>query len=64
MYLTTIRETDVGESMLRRGGTSIYIADVIGPVQPCDVGKRVYSANGIIQVENDEQREKRHENHP
>lgn len=35
----------------------IPIGDAIGRVQPGDVGKRVYDVDGVIQVENNEQRD-------
>lgn len=37
----------------------VHLGDVLGRVQQADVGKRVYIVGDIIQVENDEQRDKR-----
>lgn len=37
----------------------LYIRSAIGHIQPIDVGKRVYDVDGIVQVENAEQRDKR-----
>lgn len=70
-YMTTIERRDVGKSFLlrkcecriccaqRSGGDLIHVGSAIGIVMPRDVGKRVYAVHGVIQVENDEQRDAR-----
>lgn len=65
IYLTRILPEDVGKSVLHRapckscGGSRTVILSGFGVVQGIDVGKRVYRVDGVIQVENDEQLEKR-----
>lgn len=51
-YLHTINENDFNLQ-------PTYICVVIGRILPTDVGKRIYDVNGTIQVENNEQRNKR-----
>lgn len=55
----TITSQDVGKSTLRVRGKKINIADAIGPVQAQDIGKRVFDVKGVIQVENNQQLQKR-----
>lgn len=56
---------DVGRSMFHARGKTWPLSDVIGRVQPIDVGKRVYwvqdPARGvdILQVESNDQRDAR-----
>lgn len=61
-------KTTVQELQELRGGCGVNIQDLrltiftgsaIGPIQAQDVGKRVYTVDGIIQVENDNQRDAR-----
>lgn len=67
-YLTTITGDDIGKHTIAggrrcescgRASYSVHIASAIGPVQRIDVGKRVYRVDGVIQVENDDQRNRR-----
>lgn len=59
-YIHTILPRDVGKSRIKTGiGGTINIGDAFGPVQELDVGKRVYNVDGVIQVENNEQRDAR-----
>lgn len=64
-FLFTITDEHVGHSNVRIRCDSCghtenhYVASAIGPVQKQDVGKRVYRVDGVIQVENNEQRDKR-----
>lgn len=55
----TITVDDVGKSTLRAFGRNWPTTDFIGRPQPRDVGKRVFLVDGILQVENDEQRDHR-----
>lgn len=50
-----IRAADVGHNMLYAFGRKQYVDDLMGLVQPCDVGKRLYLVEGILQIENDAQ---------
>lgn len=52
----TLRDSDVGKALLRAFGRTIPVSHFIGQIMPIDVGKRVYDVNGIVQVENEEQR--------
>lgn len=54
-----ITKSDVGKSTFKLGKTSYPVAWFIGEIIPQDIGKRVYLVNGILQVENDEKRNKR-----
>lgn len=58
-YLGTITREMVGKSWSSMGGRIIMWADSIGNVQLVDVGKRVFDVDGVIQVENNEQRDRR-----
>ena len=55
----------IGRSMIPRTCTHcgksdpIMLGNVLGRVLPSDVGKRVYNVDGVVQVENDQQRDKR-----
>jgi len=63
----TITEHDPGKTIIKMGLCPhceqelppIDLGPVLGYVQPCDVGKRVYLVDGIIQVESNEQRDRR-----
>jgi hypothetical protein len=50
---------DVGKATIRAFGRIWWVTDFIGRVLPQDVGKRVVQVSGILQVENDEQRDRR-----
>lgn len=67
-YLGTIDDTAVRKGGIRRavcsrcgrGGEFVSLLGAIGRVLPQDIGKRVYdTGDGVIQVENDEQRDRR-----
>ena len=61
----TIASDDVGRPLLRAWGRSWSVTEFIGRILPGDVGKRVYKvatndgSSEILQVENDEQRDRR-----
>lgn len=55
----TIERDDIGRSYIEAFGKTWRLADVIGRVQPLDVGKRVYQRDGVLSVENDQQRDAR-----
>lgn len=63
MYYT-ITEDDVGKGFLRIFGQVVMAKDFIGRVLPKDVGKRVVDSGGVLQVENDEQFERRRKAQP
>jgi hypothetical protein len=54
-----IERDDIGRAYIEAFGKAWRLADVIGRVQPIDVGKRVYLRGGVLQVENNEQRDAR-----
>ena len=54
-----IQSTDIGKRFLRAFGRGWSLSDVLGYVQRGDVGKRLYLVDGILQVENNEQRDAR-----
>lgn len=56
-----ITQEDVGTTKATRvnGTGQVHVKDLLGRVLPLDVGKRIYRVNGILQVENQEQLEKR-----
>ena len=65
-YLFTISHRDIGKTTVRKMAChecdrveTIYIGSAIGRIQPIDVGKRVFDVDGVIQVENDAQRNER-----
>lgn len=55
----TIQLEDVGRRFLRVFGRTWDLASVMGPIQPQDVGKRIYLNGGVLSVENQEQFEAR-----
>jgi hypothetical protein len=55
----TLTHAHVGKTHLRAFGRTWLFSSFIGRVLPTDVGKRVYLYDGILQVENDEQRARR-----
>lgn len=55
----TIQASDMGERFLKCLGNVWPVSDFIGRIQPRDVGKRVYRRGDILQVENDEQLQRR-----
>lgn len=54
-----IRSTDVGKALIRAFGRSWSTASFIGRIMRQDVGKLVYESDGVLQVENNEQRDRR-----
>ena len=54
-----IEPDDIGKRFLRAFGRGWALSDVLGYVQRGDVGKRLYLVDGILQVENNEQRDAR-----
>ena len=54
-----ILECDVGQPTFKAFGRVWLTSGFIGHVLPGDMGKRVYQVGDILQVENDEQRDKR-----
>ena len=59
VYLGELQKIHVGHGRIRLKGIHVNVYDAIGFVQETDIGKRVYCENGIISVENNEQRDKR-----
>jgi hypothetical protein len=51
-----LQPSDVGRARLECFGQTWSVTDLLGWVLPLDVGKRVYCRNGVLQVENEEQR--------
>lgn len=59
----TVIQADVGKSYHQKPdcqccgarGDTIYFGDIVGRFQQCDVGKRIYSVDGVLQIENDQQ---------
>lgn len=58
-YLFTIAAEHVGRGNVKLADRNVYLAGCFGLVQQRDIGKRVFDVNGVIQVENDEQRDAR-----
>ena len=65
-HVHTILMEDVGRTTIRRedceccGAKRNFSVDsLMGRVQIGDIGKRIYRVDGILQVENDEQRDAR-----
>ena len=54
-----LKASDIGQHTIRAFGRTWLTQNFMGQVLPGDVGKRVYQFNDILQVENDEQRERR-----
>lgn len=54
-----IQEGDVGKRRLFMFDRNWSLSDTLGYVQPIDVGKRMYLRDGVLSVENNEQRDKR-----
>ena len=55
----TLKQADVGKHTIRAFGYVWLVSNFMGQVLPGDVGKRVYWRGGILQVENDAQRDAR-----
>lgn len=54
-----LRPEHVHKPFIRAFGRTWAVSDFMGTVRPEDVGKRVYLVGGILQVENDAQRDRR-----
>ena len=59
MTFYTITENDINSFCIRCFGKDWPVSSFIGRILPSDIEKRVYLVNDILQVENDEQRNKR-----
>ncbi len=59
MSYYTITEADVGQHAICCFGKFWPVEEFLGRVLPHDVGKRVYLRGEIVQVENNEQRDRR-----
>ena len=59
MIFREIIEEDVHKALFYFNGTNYKVSEFIGQILHQDVGKRVYLVDGILQVENDDQRNKR-----
>jgi len=55
----TLGTADIGRPTIRAFGQTWWIASFLGRVLAQGVGKRVYLIRGILQVENNEQRDRR-----
>ena len=55
----TLADSDVAMPYIKCLGRTWRVEDFLGQVLPQDVGKRVYRIKGILQVENNEQRDQR-----
>ena len=54
-----IRPSDVNKALIHAFGRSWSVTGFIGRIMKQDVGKRVYESDGVLQVENNEQRDRR-----
>lgn len=54
-----LKPSDVGKPFLTAFGETWNVTDFMGRIIPQDVGKRVYVRGSVLQVENNEQRDKR-----
>lgn len=55
----TIQGRDVNKPVITAFGQKWLVQNFMGQILPADVGKRVFKAGDILQVENDEQRDRR-----
>ena len=55
----TLGTGDIGQPRIRAFGQTWPVSDFLGRVLAQDVGKRVYLSGRILQVENNEQRDRR-----
>jgi hypothetical protein len=51
-----VAAADVGKARIRAFGRTWDLRAVCGPLQPIDIGKRIYQVGEILQIENQEQR--------
>jgi hypothetical protein len=58
-HIYTIKASDVGRATLKIHGSVVSVSSFMGQVLPMDVGKRIYYRRGVLQVENNEQRDRR-----
>jgi hypothetical protein len=55
-----ITAKDIGRPYIHWQGVTWSLFDLMGTIQAHDVGKRIYYAgNGVLQVENNEQKKRR-----
>lgn len=59
MKYREIEASDVGRGFIKAFGKTWLVLGFMGRIFPGDVGKRIYRAGDILQVENDEQFKKR-----
>ena len=55
----TITKDDVNKPTIRAFGRVVTVGGFLGRILPGDVGKRLYQRDGVIQAENEEQRDER-----
>lgn len=55
----TLKYEHIAKPWIHAFGKTWIVCDFIGHIMPQDIGKRVYLVDGILQVENDEQKNKR-----
>ena len=60
-FLYQIKTADIGQAFYRLPGCKNLLGQGFGVVAPCDVDKRLFDSDGVIQVENNEQRDRRQE---
>lgn len=58
-HVATIGPEHVGHDTIQVDGEILSLRDVIGYVLPLDFGKHVYLIDGVLQVENESQRDER-----
>lgn len=58
-YVGEITKEMIGKQIVKFGNRSFLVCDFMGQIYNHDVGKRVYLNHGVLQVENDEQRDRR-----
>jgi len=61
-----ITKEDVGATLIKKpccsecgGKKNLFVGDLMGHIQAGDIGKRIYEINGLLYVENNEQRDLR-----
>jgi len=58
-FFYTIQDSDLKKNYITVHGKYVSLAPFMGRVFRRDIGKRIYNINGVYQVENDEQFQKR-----
>lgn len=54
-FFYTVQETDVGKNYFVVNGHTHYATDFAGRFLKSDVGKRIFNDEGVLQMENDYQ---------